>query len=508
MLAIGFWSYRKTSEYDQYVLGGRGLNPFVAAMSAGASDMSGWLLMGLPGALFLTGMSSLWIAIGLTVGAWLNWKYVAPRLRAYSEVANNSITIPSFFENRVQDKSRLLRIFSAAIIIFFFTFYVSSGMVAGGRYFESTFNGSYLTGMMLVAAVTVIYTLVGGFLAVSYTDAVQGVLMFLSLVIVPVMAILALDNPGDIFSYASNHPYGTGGAVDNPDYFSMFSGVSLAVIVGNVAWGLGYFGQPHILVRFMALRTPKDAVTGRRIGISWMALSILGAVFTALAGTVFFTNQDYSITDQENYETIFLDMAQIMFHPLFAGLVLTAVLAAIMSTMSSQMLVVSSALIEDLTKIVFKQDLGKKKLINLSRLAVLAISVIAAVLAINPSDSILGLVGFAWAGFGAAFGPLVILSLYWKRLNSTGAIVGMVAGAAVTIAWGMSPLGDFLYEIVPGFIVNLILTYVVSVMTAEPSHSVKKEFDKTLALFEVVSHNEDVAFEEVDLNKVDPKRTK
>ncbi|HCG2961648.1 TPA: sodium/proline symporter PutP [Corynebacterium striatum] len=496
MAAIGFWSYKQTDQYDDYVLGGRGLHPFVAALSAGASDMSGWLLMGLPGALFLTGMSELWMAIGLLVGAWANWKWVAPRLRSYSEIAGNSITVPSFFENRLHDKSRLLRVLSAAIIIFFFTFYVSSGMVSGGRYFESTFGGDYLVGMLIVAAVTVFYTFVGGFLAVSYTDTVQGLLMFASLIIVPIMAIMALDDPGQIFSFAADNPYATGGVIENPDYFSMFSGVSAAVIIGNLAWGLGYFGQPHIIVRFMALRKPSDARAGRFYGIGWMFLSLIGAIFVALAGTVFFTQTSHSITDQENYETIFLDMAQVMFHPLFAGLVLTAVLAAIMSTMSSQMLVVSTSLIEDLFLIFAKKKPSQDVLINLSRTAVVGIAVIAAVLAINPSDSILGLVGFAWAGFGAAFGPLVLLALYWKRLNSTGAIAGMVVGAVVTIAWGMSPLSDALYELVPGFFISLITTVVVSLVTKAPVPKVMTEFEEASKLAKLVEENKNLDFEQ------------
>ncbi|HBC4101994.1 TPA: sodium/proline symporter PutP [Corynebacterium striatum] len=496
MAAIGFWSYKQTDQYDDYVLGGRGLHPFVAALSAGASDMSGWLLMGLPGALFLTGMSELWMAIGLLVGAWANWKWVAPRLRSYSEIAGNSITVPSFFENRLHDKSRLLRVLSAAIIIFFFTFYVSSGMVSGGRYFESTFGGDYLVGMLIVAAVTVFYTFVGGFLAVSYTDTVQGLLMFASLIIVPIMAIMALDDPGQIFSFAANNPYATGGVIENPNYFSLFSGVSAAVIIGNLAWGLGYFGQPHIIVRFMALRKPSDARAGRFYGIGWMLLSLIGAVFVALAGTVFFTQTNHSITDQENYETIFLDMAQVMFHPLFAGLVLTAVLAAIMSTMSSQMLVVSTSLIEDLFLIFAKKKPSQDVLINLSRTAVVGIAVIAAVLAINPSDSILGLVGFAWAGFGSAFGPLVLLSLYWKRLNSTGAIAGMVTGAIVAIGWGMSPLSDALYELVPGFAISLIATVVVSLVTKAPEPKVMAEFEEASKLAKLVEENKNLDFEQ------------
>jgi len=468
MAAIGYWSYKQTDQYDDYVLGGRGLHPFVAALSAGASDMSGWLLMGLPGALFLSGMSELWMAIGLLVGCWANWKWVAPRLRSYSEIAANSITVPSFFENRLHDKSRLLRIISAAIIIFFFTFYVSSGMVSGGRYFESTFGGDYLTGMLVIAAVTIFYTFVGGFLAVSYTDV----------------------------SFAANNPYGTDGVVENDSYFSMFAGVSAGVIIGNLAWGLGYFGQPHIVVRFMALRKPSDASQGRFYGVTWMGLSVIGAIFVALSGTVYFTQTGHSITDQDNFETIFLDMAQAMMHPLPAGFVLTAVLAAIMSTMSSQMLVVSTSLIEDLFLIFAKKKPGEQVLINLSRTAIVAIAVIAALLAINPSDSILGLVGFAWAGFGSAFGPIILLSLYWKRFNATGAIAGMLTGAIVAIGWGMSPLSDTLYEMVPGFFLALIVAVIVTKLTKEPAPEVVSEFEEATKLAKLVENDSSLDFEE------------
>ncbi|WCZ32298.1 sodium/proline symporter PutP [Corynebacterium massiliense] len=495
MLAIGYWSYKQTDEYDDYVLGGRGLHPFVAALSAGASDMSGWLLMGLPGALFFHGFSEIWMALGLVIGAWTNWKLVAPRLRAYSEVAGNSITVPSFFENRLHDKSRSLRIIAALIIIFFFTFYVSSGMVSGGRYFESTFGGNYLMGMFIVAAVTVVYTFVGGFLAVSYTDMVQGLLMFASLIIVPIMAAVSLQNPAEIFSFAAENPY-SHAHLENPNFFSIFAGVSAGVIIGNFCWGLGYFGQPHIIIRFMALRTPSDARQGRFYGVTWMFLSVIGAIFVALVGTVFFTQNDYKITDQENFETIFLDMAQVMFHPLPAGLVLTAVLAAIMSTTSSQLLAVSTSLIEDLAKIFLKRTPSQSTLINLSRTMVLCIAVIAALMAISPSDSILALVGFAWAGFGAAFGPLVLYSLYWRRLNVPGAVSGMVVGALTTVIWGMSPLSDVLYEIVPGFLLSAIVTYVVSISTGQPDPRVKEEFDHATELSRLVEENKNLDFEE------------
>ncbi|QTH59056.1 sodium/proline symporter PutP [Corynebacterium hindlerae] len=487
MLGIGYWSYTQTKKYDEYMLGGRGLGPAVAALSAGASDMSGWLLMGLPGALFVSGFSELWIAIGLLIGCWANWKWIAPRLRSYTEVAKNSITVPSFVENRLNDKSRVLRVVSAVVILVFFTFYVSSGMVSGGKYFESTFGGDYLTGMLIVAVITVAYTFIGGFLAVSYTDAVQGLIMFASLIIVPIMALFALQNPMDIFGWQTMNDYGpyTSGE-GNPTYFSMITGVSLAAIIGNLAWGLGYFGQPHIIVRFMAMRKPSDATSGRRIGVFWMLLCVMGAVFTAMIGTVFFAqNPHIAVTDRDAFETVFLDMGRILFHPLIAGLVLTAVLAAIMSTIASQLLVTSSALIEDLYMIVVKRQPTQKNLIWMSRIAVLSVSVIAGVLAANPSDSILGLVAFAWAGFGSAFGPIIIASLYWKRLNAPGAIAGMIAGAVVSFAWGQSALSDLMYEIVPGFIANIVLMVVVTLLTKAPSEEINREFDKSVKLSKV-----------------------
>lgn len=494
MLAIGYWSYRKTDEYDDYVLAGRGLNPFVAAMSAGASDMSGWLLMGLPGALFVSGLSELWIAIGLLIGCWANWRWVAPRLRSYSEVAENSITLPSFFENRLKDNTRVLRIASSLIIIVFFTFYVSSGMVSGGRYFESTFGSSYIDGMLIVAVITVAYTFIGGFLAVSYTDAVQGTIMFLSLTIVPIMALLYLDDPSSIWTWATSNDYGpyTDG-IGNPTYFNMISGVSAAAIIGNLAWGLGYFGQPHIIVRFMALRTPADAKMGRWIGMGWMFLSIMGATFVAIIGTAFFgQDPNISIVDRESFETIFLDMGRILFHPLIAGLILTAVLAAIMSTISSQLLVTSTSLIEDIFKVFAKRVPDQQVMINLSRTAVVAVAVVAGVLAVNPSDSILGLVGFAWAGFGSAFGPLVLFMLYWRRLNVPGAVAGMITGAVVSFGWGMSSLSDSLYEMVPGFISAAIVTVVVSLATKPPAQRVLDEFEEATRLARVVEANPDM----------------
>ncbi|WP_104135923.1 MULTISPECIES: sodium/proline symporter PutP [unclassified Cryobacterium] len=465
MVVIGYFAFRQTKDLDDYMLAGRGLKPGTAALSAGASDMSGWLLLGLPGAIYVSGLVEAWIAIGLTIGAWLNWKYVAPRLRSYTFVSKNSITIPSFFENRLKDSSRLLRVVSGLIILVFFTFYVSSGMVAGGVFFEESFGSTFLTGMLIVGGITLLYTLFGGFLGATLTDVAQGILMLIALIAVPLVALNA-----------------TGGVVAtldsirevNPDLLSITAGGSVLGVISAAAWGLGYVGQPHIIVRFMAMRTPQDAKAGRRIGIGWMVATALGAVATALIGIAYF--QQNPDLDLANPETVFLILSQTLFHPFIAGLVLAAVLAAIMSTISSQLIVSSSALVEDLYKIVGKKA-SPKQLVMLGRSGVLLVAVIAALIALQQNSTILDLVGFAWAGFGAAFGPVVILSLYWKKLSTWGALASMITGAVVVFVWGNSALGDILYEIVPGFAASLIVAVVVSLATFKPNAEIDAEFD-------------------------------
>ncbi|PRZ08463.1 sodium/proline symporter [Isoptericola sp. CG 20/1183] len=468
MLGIGYAAFRRTNDLDDYMLGGRRLHPGVAALSAGASDMSGWLLMGLPGAIYLSGLVEAWIAIGLTIGAWLNWKFVAPRLRAYTEVSNNSITIPSFFENRLRDTSRLLRIAAGAIVLVFFTFYVSSGMVAGGTFFESSFDMSYTTGLLVVGGVTLAYTLFGGFLGATWTDVAQGLLMLLALVAVPIVAIVEMGG-WDVVREGILAADTAAAA----DHLSFVAGASATGIISALAWGLGYFGQPHIIVRFMAMRSPADATVGRRIGISWMILTGIGAVLTGLIGVAYVNVNGLAL---ENPETVFLFLAQTLFHPVVAGLVLAAVLAAIMSTISSQLIVSSSALVEDLVKMTTRRDLSARAQVMLGRAGVLTVAIVAGLIAMDRTTTILDLVGFAWAGFGAAFGPIVLLSLYWRRLTRWGALTGMVGGAVVAFAWGRSPLSDSLYEIVPGFVVGLVAAVVVSLLTARPGADVEEEF--------------------------------
>jgi len=472
MIVIGWFAYRRTKNLNDYMLGGRDLGPAVTALSAGAADMSGWLLMGLPGAIYAAGLVEAWIAIGLTVGAWLNWYLVAPRLRVYTQISKDSITIPSFLDNRLRDNTKLIRIVSGIVILVFFTFYVSSGMVSGGKFFQSSFGFDYHTGLLIVSVVTVGYTLFGGFLAVSYTDFLQGLIMFLALILVPIFGLFFTGGIGETIDSIQ--------AV-NPEQFSLFASTATAAgIISSVAWGLGYFGQPHIIVRFMAIKSVKETKQARRIGIGWMILSLVGAICTALVGLAYFQQNGGTIDDPE---TVFIVMGQILFHPFIAGIMLAAILAAIMSTISSQLIVTSSALVEDMYKALFKKEASDKHYVMAGRIAVLVVSVVAAYLGWNPDSSILDLVGFAWAGFGAAFGPTILLALYWRKLTNVGALVGMVAGAVVAYIWGQNEaLSGMLYEIVPGFFINLILTVIISLVTYKRNPEIEKEFDDTLKL--------------------------
>lgn len=471
MLLIGYLAFRRTDDHEDYMLGGRNLPPWVAAISAGASDMSGWLVMGLPGAIYLTGLIEAWIAVGLTIGAYLNWLLVAPRLRAYTEVSRNSITVPSFFENRLRDTSRTLRILAGLIILVFFTVYISSGMVAAGKFFESSFNGDYMFGMLLVGGITLLYTLFGGFLGASLTDVVQGVMMVIALIVVPVSAVIAIGGIEETGALIAENA--------GVDHLSLLGGTALTggtilAIVSALAWGLGYFGQPHIIVRFMALRTPQQAKSARRIGISWMVVSMTGAVISGLVGIAYMAQQGIDLADAE---TVVLVMSQTLLNPFVAGLILAAVLAAIMSTISSQLVVCSSALVEDLYKVVRKNPPSEKRLVLLGRIGVLIVALIAVLLAINPNDTILGLVSFAWAGFGAAFGPIILLSLFWRKLTNWGALTGMFVGAATVFIW--KALNTGLYELLPAFVFATVAAVVVSLLTYRHNDEIQREFTDT-----------------------------
>ncbi len=472
MLAIGWYAYQKsTSDVSGYMLGGRSLSPAVTALSAGASDMSGWMLMGFPGLIYTQGLSGLWIAIGLTLGAYLNYRIVAPRLRTYTELANNAITLPDFFEQRFADNSHALRLVSSIVIIVFFTLYTSSGIVAGGKLFESSFGLEYELGLYVTASVVVLYTLFGGFLAVSLTDFVQGCIMFAALVLVPIVVVIENGGVGATL---------TGLEQLNPELLNIFHQASWLGIISTMAWGLGYFGQPHIIVRFMAIKSVKQLPSATRIGMSWMLVTVVGAVVTSLAGIVYVANTQVPLSDPE---TIFIVLSQWLFHPLIVGFLLAAILAAIMSTISSQLLVTSSSLTSDFYHTFLNKQASDRQLVFVGRLSVLVVSLVAIYLAYDRSNTILGIVSNAWAGFGAAFGPVVILSLYWHKMTRTAALAGMITGAVTVLVWIYAPiqingqsLSQWLYEIVPGFVMNTLVIIVVSQLKPQQQEQVKATF--------------------------------
>lgn len=477
MLAIGFVAYRATNNFSDYILGGRSLGSFVTALSAGASDMSGWLLMGLPGAIYLSGLSEAWIAIGLIIGAWLNWLLVAGRLRVQTEVQNNALTLPDYFTSRFNDQKKVLRVISALIILIFFAIYCASGMVAGARLFENLFEMDYHTALWISAIATISYVCIGGFLAISWTDTFQAGLMIFALLLLPVITYLSLDTNTIEFAALIESV--------RPHAFSMLTDLSFVAILSSMAWGLGYFGQPHILVRFMAADSVKSIPAARRIGMTWMILCLIGAVGAGFFGIAYFAQHpELAAGVNANAETVFMELTRILFNPWIVGIILAAILAAVMSTLSCQLLVCSSTLTEDLYKGFIRKNASQNELVWVGRMMVLAISILAIVLAQNPESKVLGLVAYAWAGFGAAFGPLIILSLFWKRMTLNGALAGMVVGAVVVIAWKNLFASTGIYEIMPGFILSALSIVIVSLLDKKPSQIVTDRFDKANAIYE------------------------
>ena len=453
MIAIGFYAWRKsTADADDYILGGRQVGPAVTALAAGAADMSGWLMMGLPGALYVTGLAESWIAIGLFIGAFANWIIVAPRLREQTVSVGDALTIPEFLGKKFKDKSNLLRLVSSIVIIIFFTLYSSSGLVAGGKLFQSAFGADYVTGIWITAAVVVAYVVMGGFLAVSLTDFVQGTIMVIALIAVPAIAYFSLGNEQSLTGILNT--------ID-PNLLSLTQGTTVLGVISAAAWGLGYFGQPHIIVRFMGIRSVDDIPTARNIGMAWMGLCMLGALAIGLVGRAWTSANGIALADPE---TIFVEMAKSLLSPLLYGFVLAAILAAVMSTISAQLLVTASSLTEDVYRLFFNRTLTDTQSVNVGRLFVLLVAAVAIMLAWNPDSSVLGLVSNAWAGFGAAFGPVIILSLTWNKMTRNSALAGMIVGAATVIAWTALGWSSWLYEIVPGFLAAWIAVVVVSLM--------------------------------------------
>ena len=472
MICIGMYFYGKSRTTTEYFLGGRKLGSWVTSMSAQASDMSGWLLMGLPGAAYLSGISAGWIAIGLGVGTYLNWLFVAKRLRQYTKVAGDSITLPQFFKNRFHDKTGVLSVVSALFILVFFLFYTASGFVSAAKLFSSVFGVPYLVALAIGAVVVVSYTFAGGFFAVCWTDFFQGMLMFICIIAVPALAIGEMGGPSPFLNQV--HAF-------NPHFLSMLvdgaTGQPYTVIgiVSLVAWGLGYFGQPHILVRFMGIESPAAIKKSRRIATVWVVISLTAAVTIGMAGRMLLGD---ALLEGGAQETVYITMVTRLFPVFLAGIFLSAILAAIMSTADSQLLVTASAITEDFYHEKIRPNASAGELLWVSRLCVVAVAVIAALIATNPNSTVLGLVSYAWGGFGATFGPVVLCSLFWKRANRQGALAGIIVGGVVDLVWAQLSGGIFdLYEIVPGFVFGLAAIVVVSLLTPAPDAQVTAEFD-------------------------------
>jgi sodium/proline symporter len=468
MLGIGIYYYKKTSNLSDYLLGGRGLGSWVTAMSAQASDMSAWLLMGLPGAAYLTGMGSIWLALGLGVGTFLNWKFVAVRLRKYTEISGNSLTLSSYFGNRFRDDKNILRIVSSIITVFYFSIYTASGLVAGGKLFSLVFGLNYTLALTIGTVVIVGYTFLGGFMAVSTTDFIQGVIMFLAIAIIPIVGIFANGGPSVILEGIRSLN------VELLNPFTNIEGSSLGVIaiLSSLAWCFGYFGQPHILVRFMAIKSSSQIKKSKRIAMSWVVVSLLAAIVVGMVGNVIIPE---TLGDAEQVFMVLIDR---LLPSIIAGIFLAAVLAAIMSTADSQLLVTASAFSEDLYKPLISKNATQKQLLMVSRITVLAIAFVAYLIALNPDSSVLDIVANAWAGFGSAFGPVVLFSLFWKRMTKESAVAGMITGGATVFIWGNLDGGIFeLYEMAPAFLLACIIIIVVSLLGKEPSKEIQDEFD-------------------------------
>lgn len=467
MLGIGFYFYFKTNDLSDYVLGGRGLGPGVTALSAGASDMSGWLLLGLPGMMYSDGLVGSWIAVGLFTGAYLNWHYVAKPLRVYTYYLSNSITIPDYFSNRFEDKKNTLRIVTAIVILLFYTLYTSSGLVGGAKLFEATFHLDYATSLLVGSFIIVSYTFLGGYNAVSWTDFIQGILMMLALVITPLVVIFEIGGVSEVINIIELH---------DASKLDFIAGSSLIGIISLLAWGLGYFGQPHILVRFMSLKDHNDMAKAKAIGMSWMGISILGSLTVGFFGYAYVIANGIALDDSEK---IFITLSQLLFNPWIAGFLLAAILAAIMSTIDSQLLVSSSVLTRDIYHAMIHKNASDKELVWVGRATVIIIAVIAWYISTDSNSSVLKLVSYAWAGFGAAFGPLIILSLTNANITKTGAIAGMLVGSITVIVYKQLEGGIFdIYELLPGFIFAWAAIILFSKLGTPASTQTKKIFEE------------------------------
>ena len=488
MIGIGIWSMRQTKGADDFFLGGRGLSAPVAAMSAQASDMSGWLLMGLPGSVYALGTGQAWIAVGLGLGTIANWLIIARPLRAYTIVAGNSMTLPEFFGNRYHDEKKILLGISSVIIVIFFLVYTASALASGGKLFNTVFGLDYHIALFLGAAVILIYTFMGGFLAVCSTDFFQGLLMLIAILAVPVLAWGFVG--GDFHNMLAN----TG---VNPDNYLSFTyngdhPITAVEIISNMAWGLGYCGMPHILIRFMAIRSEKELKKSSAIAIVWVVLSLGFTIAIGLLGRAFLYPEILGVTEgAPSAESVFIEMIQKIFIekipiPFIAGLFICGILAAVMSTADSQLLVCSSSVSKDIYQNILNPEASDKKVLNVARMTTFGVAVVAFFIAWDPNSSIMDLVSDAWAGLGAAFGPLVVMSLFWRRTNLPGAVAGLVSGAATVLIWDYLPIvngqtignATGIYSLLVGFVISLCFIVIVSMVTKAPDETILAQFDE------------------------------
>jgi sodium/proline symporter len=509
ILAIGVYFTRRASKNtDEYFLGGRGLGPWVAAFSAEASDMSGWLLMGLPGVAYFYGLAdAAWTAIGLAVGTYLNWLIVSKRLRKYSQVAGNSITIPDFFSNRFKEKTPAIMLISSVFILIFFAVYVASCFMTGGKLFAQIFGGDYRTMMVITALIVVAYTLLGGFWAVCVSDFVQALIMVFAIIAVAIAGVVyaggfnaVSDNikniPGfvDFFNMATPIVDNAGKQIvgGGATGWSAASPYGILTICSTMAWGLGYFGMPQVLIRFFAVRKVGELKRARRVAIVWCVIAMTAAVFIGLLGRAIYQGtNDATLTESvlmsaSGAENVFIVLSKTLFHPVIAGMVMAGILAAAMSSSDSYLLVASSALAKNIYQGVFQKGASDKQVMWMSRIALCLIAVVSIRIAWNPDSVIFKVVSFAWAGFGAAFGPLMLFSLFWKRTTREGAIAGMLGGGGMVFFWKLvvRELGGAwnIYELLPAFIFSGILIVVVSLLTRPPEESVLNEFEQAKTL--------------------------
>ncbi|MCL1892629.1 MAG: sodium/proline symporter PutP [Holophagaceae bacterium] len=481
MLALGFYNYRKNKNLSDYFLGGRNLGPWQSAMSAQASDMSGWLLLGLPGlafALYMGTTEAIWTALGLAIGTYLNWLLVAKRLRKHTQIAGNAITLPVYFENRFRDTTKLLRSISAIFILVFFLVYTSAQFVAAAKLFATLFTANYTTGLFIGCFTIVGYTFLGGFSAVCTMDTIQGIFLFLAMLLVPITILNSMGGIGEVTTTLAGV---------TTEVFSWFpktpeGGISLILLVSAFGWGFGYFGQPHILARFMAVKSSKEIKPARIIAMVWVITTLATAVIIGVLGSAYlsggFMSPEATASVTVDNEKIFLALVQNLMGPVIGGLLMAAVLAAISSTADSQLLVTASSVTEDLFMAFNKKQISDKALVLVSRGTVIVVSLIAVLLALNPESSVFRLVAFAWGGFGAAFGPCILFSLYWKRMTLWGAFAGILSGGVVSIVWHNLKGGIFeVYEIVPAFIISCLAIIIVSMKT-KVSQEIQEEFDR------------------------------